>query len=133
MQPNVIQLSGATPVILRDGDCAPVDSLVTVLSEHVAANGTTGSERWLFAGDGDSPPDRRSTIRDVDRQPPAVQEAPGEVVDAGDAMFDVVRGGYDMQFVDAVIDRIAAEPAVPQRALASTEAPVTAPSTGHAE
>ena len=36
MQPNVIQLSGATPVILRDGDCAPVDSLVTVLRRWYA-------------------------------------------------------------------------------------------------
>lgn len=36
MQPNVIQLSGATPVILRDGDCAPADSLATVLRRWYA-------------------------------------------------------------------------------------------------
>ena len=32
------------------------DSLVTVLAKHVAAHGTTGDDRWLFAGDGDGPP-----------------------------------------------------------------------------
>ena len=28
----------------------PADSLVTVLATHVAAHGTTGNDRWLFAG-----------------------------------------------------------------------------------
>ena len=32
------------------------ESLVAVLSGHVAAHGTLGKERWLFAGDGDNPP-----------------------------------------------------------------------------
>ena len=31
-------------------------NLVTVLSEHVGAHGTTGKDRWLFAGEGDDPP-----------------------------------------------------------------------------
>lgn len=36
MQPNVVQLSGATPVFLRDGGCAPADSLATVLRRWYA-------------------------------------------------------------------------------------------------
>ena len=32
------------------------DTLVTVLAKHIAAHGTTGNDRWLFAGDGDNPP-----------------------------------------------------------------------------
>ena len=32
------------------------DSLVNVLAEHVATYGTTGKERWLFAGEGEDPP-----------------------------------------------------------------------------
>ena len=48
------------------------DSLVTVLAEHVAAHGTTGKGRWLFAGEGDDPPHQntvgywwRKTLRDA--------------------------------------------------------------------
>lgn len=32
------------------------DSLINVLAEHVTARGTTGNDRWLFAGEGDDPP-----------------------------------------------------------------------------
>lgn len=32
------------------------DSLVNILAEHVSAHGTSGTDRWLFAGDGDDPP-----------------------------------------------------------------------------
>ncbi|WP_260430905.1 site-specific integrase [Nocardioides sp. LS1] len=32
------------------------DSLVHVLAEHVAAHGTSGTNRWIFAGEGDDPP-----------------------------------------------------------------------------
>jgi integrase len=32
------------------------DSLVNMLAEHVSAHGTTGRDRWLFAGEGDGPP-----------------------------------------------------------------------------
>jgi integrase len=32
------------------------DSLINVLADHVAAHGTTGKDRWLFAGEGDDPP-----------------------------------------------------------------------------
>lgn len=49
------------------------DSLVTVLAKHVAAHGTTGNDRWLFAGDGDGPPHQntvsywwRKTLRDAE-------------------------------------------------------------------
>ena len=48
------------------------DSLVNVLAEHVAAHGTTGKDRWLFAGEGDDPPHQntvgywwRKTLRDA--------------------------------------------------------------------
>ena len=48
------------------------DSLVAILSEHVAAHGTTGKERWLFAGEGDHPPHQntvgywwRKTLREA--------------------------------------------------------------------
>ncbi len=48
------------------------DSLVNVLAEHVAAHGTTGKERWLFAGEGDDAPHQntvgywwRKTLRDA--------------------------------------------------------------------
>jgi integrase len=48
------------------------DSLVNVLAEHVAAHGTTGKARWLFAGEGDDPPHQntvgfwwRKTLRDA--------------------------------------------------------------------
>ena len=48
------------------------DSLVNVLAEHVAAHGTTGNDRWLFAGEGDDPPHQntvgywwRKTLRDA--------------------------------------------------------------------
>lgn len=48
------------------------DSLVSVLAEHVSAHGTTGKERWLFAGEGDDPPHQntvgywwRKTLRDA--------------------------------------------------------------------
>ena len=47
-------------------------SLVAVLSEHVAAHGTIGKDRWLFAGDGGGPPHQntisywwRKTLRDA--------------------------------------------------------------------
>ena len=43
-----------------------------VLAEHVAAHGTTGKDRWLFAGEGDDPPHQntvgywwRKTLRDA--------------------------------------------------------------------
>lgn len=49
------------------------DSLVEILSEHVATHGTLGSERWLFAGDGDTPPHQntvaywwRKALRDAE-------------------------------------------------------------------
>ncbi|GAA1936287.1 tyrosine-type recombinase/integrase [Nocardioides hwasunensis] len=32
------------------------DSLVNILTEHVGAHGTSGKDRWLFAGEGDDPP-----------------------------------------------------------------------------
>ena len=48
------------------------DSLVNVLAEHVTAHGTTGKDRWLFAGEGDDPPHQntvgywwRKTLRDA--------------------------------------------------------------------
>lgn len=48
------------------------DSLVNVLAEHVTAHGSTGKERWLFAGEGDDPPHQntvgywwRKTLRDA--------------------------------------------------------------------
>jgi integrase len=48
------------------------DTLVNVLAEHVANHGTTGKERWLFAGEGDDPPHQntvgywwRKTLRDA--------------------------------------------------------------------
>jgi integrase len=48
------------------------DSLVNVLAEHVANHGTTGKDRWLFAGEGDDPPHQntvgywwRKTLRDA--------------------------------------------------------------------
>jgi integrase len=48
------------------------DSLVSVLSAHVAAHGTLGKEGWLFAGDGGDPPHQntvsywwRKTLRDA--------------------------------------------------------------------
>lgn len=48
------------------------DSLVNVLAEHVAAHGTTGNERWLFAGEGNDPAHQntasywwRKTLRDT--------------------------------------------------------------------
>jgi len=48
------------------------DSLVKVLAEHVAAHGTTGKARRLFAGEGDDPPHQntvgywwRKTLRDA--------------------------------------------------------------------
>lgn len=48
------------------------DSLVNVLAEHVANHGTTGEDRWLFAGEGDDPPHQntvgywwRKTLRDA--------------------------------------------------------------------
>lgn len=48
------------------------DSLVNVLAEHVAAQGTTGKHRWLFAGEEDGPPHQstvgywwRKTLRDA--------------------------------------------------------------------
>jgi integrase len=48
------------------------DSLVNVLAEHVAAHGTSGKDRWLFAGEGDDPPHQntvgywwRKTLRDA--------------------------------------------------------------------
>lgn len=47
------------------------DSPVNMLAEHVAAQGTTGKERWLFAGEGVDPPHQnvgywwRSTLRDA--------------------------------------------------------------------
>lgn len=48
------------------------DSLINVLAEHATAHGTTGSERWLFAGDGDDPPHQNTvaywwgkTLRDT--------------------------------------------------------------------
>jgi hypothetical protein len=43
-----------------------------VLAEHVTAHGTTGKDRWLFAGEGDDPPHQntvgywwRKTLRDA--------------------------------------------------------------------
>jgi len=49
------------------------DSLVEILSEHVAAHGTLGHERWLFTGDGDNPPHQntvaywwRKALRDAE-------------------------------------------------------------------
>ena len=49
------------------------DSLVNVLVEHVGAYGTTGKDRWLFAGEGDDPPHQdtvgywwRKTLRDAE-------------------------------------------------------------------
>ena len=49
------------------------DSLINVLAEHVAAHGTNGKDRWLFAGEGDDPPHQntvgywwRKTLRDAD-------------------------------------------------------------------
>ena len=49
------------------------DTLVTVLAKHVAAHGTTGNDRWLFAGYGDGPPHHntvsywwRKTLRDAE-------------------------------------------------------------------
>jgi len=49
------------------------DSLVTVLSEHVAGRGIVGKDRWLFAGEDDGPPHQntvgywwRKTLRDAD-------------------------------------------------------------------
>lgn len=49
------------------------NSLVTVLSEHVAAHGIVGKERWVFAGDSDDPPHQntvsywwRKTLRDAE-------------------------------------------------------------------
>ena len=49
------------------------DSLVRVLSAHVAAHGTLGKERWLFAGDSDNPPHQntvsywwRKALRDAE-------------------------------------------------------------------
>ena len=48
------------------------DSLLNVLADHVAAHGTTGKDRWLFAGEGDDPPHQntvgywwRKTLRDA--------------------------------------------------------------------
>lgn len=48
------------------------DSLINVLAEHVTAHGTTGKDRWLFAGEGDDPPHQntvgywwRRTLRDA--------------------------------------------------------------------
>ena len=48
------------------------DSLVGVLSAHVAAHGTLSKERWLFAGESDNPPHQntvsywwRKTLRDA--------------------------------------------------------------------
>ncbi len=48
------------------------DSLVNVLAEHVTIHGTTGKDRWLFAGEGDDPPHQntvgywwRKTLRDA--------------------------------------------------------------------
>lgn len=38
-----------------------VDSLVNILPEHVSAHGTSGTDRWLFACDGDDPP-HQSTV-----------------------------------------------------------------------
>lgn len=35
------------------------DSLINALAEHIAAHGSTGAERWLFAGDGDNPPHQK--------------------------------------------------------------------------
>ena len=56
------------------------DSLVNVLAEHVAAHGTTGKDRWLFAGEGDDPPHQntvgywwRKTLRDAE---PVRHQAP---------------------------------------------------------
>ncbi|WP_242498004.1 tyrosine-type recombinase/integrase [Nocardioides glacieisoli] len=47
------------------------DSLITVLADHVTAHGTTGKDRWLFAGESDDPPHQntvgywRKTLRDA--------------------------------------------------------------------
>ena len=48
------------------------DSLVKVFAGHLAAHGTTGKDRWLFAGEGDDPPHQntigywwRKTLRDA--------------------------------------------------------------------
>jgi integrase len=48
------------------------DSLVDVLAQHVSAYGTTGKDRWLFAGESDDPPHQntvgywwRKTLRDA--------------------------------------------------------------------
>jgi len=47
------------------------DRLVNLLAEHVAAHGTTGKDRWLFAGEGDPPHQNtigywwRKTLRDA--------------------------------------------------------------------
>mgnify|MGYP001765253415 CR=1 FL=1 len=48
------------------------EGLVNVLAEHVSTHGTTGQDRWLFAGDGDDPPHQntvgcwwRKTLRDA--------------------------------------------------------------------
>ncbi|CCH74788.1 hypothetical protein BN11_4800003 [Nostocoides australiense Ben110] len=58
------------------------DTLVTVLAKHIAAHGTTGNDRWLFAGDGDNPPHqntvssqdpvRRRTVRHQAPRPAAL-------------------------------------------------------------
>ena len=49
------------------------DSLVNLLAEHITSHGTTGKERWLFAGEGDDPPHQntvgywwRRTLRDAE-------------------------------------------------------------------
>lgn len=49
------------------------DSLIDILAEHVRTQGTTGDERWLFAGEGSDPPHQntvgywwRLTLRDAE-------------------------------------------------------------------
>ena len=49
------------------------DSLIDILAEHVRTHGTTGDERWLFAGEGGDPPHQntvgywwRLTLRDAE-------------------------------------------------------------------
>ena len=39
------------------------DSLINVLAEHVTAHGTTGKDRWLFAGEGDEEGSRVDHVR----------------------------------------------------------------------